>query len=221
MERTNKLYRLALTYNEAILLDGKVSAEQQKVIDEAKTENKFGLDDFCNEVLRKALEVGKLSWGRKEISSCSHCEDKPRGYNTYARSGKYHSKGEKNLDAPLKYSGIDPFQGFIVLSGGSGVCADCWFKKYLPKLINYIVEHDLPIEIQKNSIGNTLYKRDPIRVCFKCGEEIRESEMGTSNTMIGDGKYPSTCPKCGAVSTIFGGSHMATNKYVMIKQEAK
>lgn len=215
----NKMYNFSLTYDEAMLLDGKVSEKSQGIVDVAKKEHEFGLDDFCNEILRKAMEKGKLSWGRKKISSCEHCDDKPSGYHTYTRNSRYHRKGAPNYDAPYEYSGIDPFQGFVVFQGLSGVCVDCWYKKYLPVLVNYIIENDLPIEIQKNDIAESLYKKDDIRICFKCGEEIRESEMGTSMTMMGDGRYPSTCPKCGATSTIFGPSHKTTDKYVMVKTQ--
>jgi len=213
----DKKYSLYLYYDELMLLDGKCNEEAQKMIDKAKTENSFGLDPICNEILAESMKIGKLTWSSVDISQCNCCEDKPRGYHTYARSSRNHYKGDKNYDAPFKCRGIKPNSGFIILQGVSGICGECWYNKYLPKLVNYIIENDLPIEIQKNGIAETRYKKDDIRICYECGKEMRESEMGTSRTFGGDGRYPSTCPYCGAETRSFGQSHKTTDKFKMIK----
>lgn len=99
----------------------------------------------------------------------------------------------------------------------SGICRDCWFNVYLPKLVNFIIENDLPIEIQKNDIAETKYKKDDIRICYSCGEKMYESEMGRRTTLMGDGTYASKCPKCGAESLLFGNSHKITDEFTMRK----
>lgn len=69
-----KLYTVKLTLDELMLIDGKSNEEVQKIIEQAKFENSFGLDDFSNEILRKAVENGKIEWSSCKISSCQFCE---------------------------------------------------------------------------------------------------------------------------------------------------
>lgn len=211
-----KKYRVDLTYDELMLLDGKVSDEAQKVIENAKTENSFGLDDFCNEILRIAVERGELTCGTQKISKCEHCSGKPSGYYRYSRSSRYHRKGEIDYDHPFSYTGIKPFQGLIVFQGLPGVCVDCWRDKYLPKIVKYIIDNDLPVELQKNDIAESAWKKDKMLICYDCRKEMYESEMEQSPTIFGDGSYPADCPHCGAHGG-FGRSHEITDKFRMIK----
>ena len=214
-----KKYSVSLTYDELLLIDGQCNENAQEIVEKAKLEFGFGLDPVCNEILAKSIKTGKLTWRYTEISSCETCKDKPRGYYEYSRSSRYHRKGDKNYDAPFKYSGIEPNGGFISVRGLSGICKDCWFNIYLPKLIEYIISNDLPIEIQTNDIKASKYKKDRVYICYKCGEKMYESEMGKSRTLIGDGYYPSKCPKCGAESLLFGNSHKLTDEFRMVKCE--
>ncbi len=215
-----KVYSALLNYKELLLLDGKCSEKVQATVEQAKKEASFGLDSFCNEILRKAVECGELTWGYKKIRCCTQCADKPSGYLPYPRNSRYHRKGAPNYDAPFSYTGVAPFQGFIVFQGTEGVCRDCWDKVYLPQIIKYIIENDLPVQIQKNEIAETRWKKDPIRICFECKKEMYESEMGTNLNFMGDGRYKSTCPHCGAVALAFGGRHETTNKFRMLRVEA-
>lgn len=207
----DKTYSISLTYEELLLIDGKCSEKAQSIVDKAKTEYSFGLDAVCNEILAQSMKTGKLTWCGVDIACCDTCDTKPRGYYTYPRSGRYHRKGEKNLDRPFKYSGIKPNQGFVIMEGISGICRECWYNVYLPKLVKYIIENDLPIEIQKNDIAQTKYKRDDIRICKKCGYEMRENEMGRMRCWFGDGTYPATCPKCNS------DQNERTDKWVMTR----
>ena len=212
-----KTYAVKLTYDELKLLDGQVSDEAQKVIERAKAENGFGLDDKSNEIIADALKKGTLTWCSVTISECTCCKDKPRGYHKYTRDGKWHRKGDLNHDRPFRYYGVQPNAGFVILEGASGICTDCWKNVYLPKIGTYIVENNLPIQIQENNVVSSRYKKDPIRICGQCGERIRESEMGRTATLLGRGSYPSTCPKCGAEATFLGKiSHERTDDFVMI-----
>lgn len=216
-----KYYELNLTHNEAVMLDGKVNDKAQKIIDTAKLEYGFGFDNpAINKALAEAMSLGKLTWRYKQISNCSYCE-KQRGYNTYTRNSRYHRKGEKNYDSPKYYSGIKFNEGFVTIQGYGDMCTEC-FEKYKHQLIDYILDNDLPIEIQKNDYKPTKYIKDPIKICYKCNEEVCESEMGLRRTMMGDGYYPSRCPHCGAESLAFGNSHKTTDKFKMVlKPEVK
>jgi len=216
-----KTYSIELTLEELRLLDGKVSEEAQKVIDIAKKEGSYGFElPVMNEILREAEEEGELTWRYVKIRSCSYC-DKKRDWHRYTRNTKYHRKGEINFNKPKYYNGIKFNPGFIRVVGFGDMCTDC-LKKYnvIERLIDYILDNDLRIQIQKNDYRPTRYKKDKIRICYKCGKEMRESEMGKLPTLMGDGYYPGICPHCGARSLIFGPSHEVTNKFVMVKVES-
>ena len=207
-----KTYSVDLTYNELLLLDGKVSDEVQEVIKTAKAEQEFGLDDTSNEILRKALKDGELRWGYISISRCTCCKDKPSGYAKYPRSGRYHRKGDTNYDKPYRYSGVLINPGFVVMTGLPGICSECWSKTYQPKIINYIIENNLPIQICDNDIAKTRWKKDVVRECAKCGKKALTSKWGKSRTLFGDGFYPSNCPHCDAYN-----SSIITNEFVMVE----
>lgn len=210
-----KYYDVDLTYNEIILLDGKVNEKAQKIINTAKLEYGFGFDNSSiNKALAEAINLGKLTWRYKQISNCEYC-GKKRDYYTYARDSRYHRKGEKNYDKSKYYAGIKFNEGFITMQGYGDMCVEC-FEKYKKEMIDYIIENDLPIEIQKNDYRVTKYVKDPILICYKCGKEMRESEMGKHACVMGDGYYPSTCPHCGAESLFLGNSHKTTDKFVMM-----
>lgn len=212
MENT---YDVKLSLEELKMLDGKVSEKAQEIINKAKKENSFGFPlPIMNEILRKAEEQGILTWTYKQIISCSFCNDKPHDYYRYPRSGRYHRKGDKNFDNPKYYSGIKFNEGFVVMKGSGDMCSDCCEKyNVIHSLIDYILNNDLKIEIQKNDYRDSKYLKDEIRICYNCEHEMAESEMGKSQTVMGDGYYPSTCPKCGTESKPFGKSHKTTNKF--------
>lgn len=197
-------------------LDGKVSEEAQKVIDKAKQEASFGFElPLMNEVLTKSLKIGTLKWTNKAIRTCKYCDNKPYDYHTYPRSGRYHRKGDKNYDKPIYYSGIKFNEGFVTIQGDGDICKECADKhNIINSLIDYIIEHDLPIEIQKNDYKVTKYIKDEIEICYSCGLEMKKSEMGDLSAVMG-GYYKGKCPHCGAEELFLGKKHKSTNKFVM------
>ncbi|QWU14309.1 hypothetical protein SAMN04487895_101611 [Paenibacillus sophorae] len=214
----SKKFEIELTINELLQLDGKVSESAQKIIDEAKKESSYGFDDLpiINEIIKQSEKNGKLTWTYKSIRSCGYCDKKP-DYKRYPRSGRYHSKGDKNFDKPIYYSGIKFNEGFITISGHGDMCLECCReKKVKERIIDYIIDNDLKIEIMKNDYKLGKYLKDDIRICYSCNTEIQESEMTKEPTMMGDGYYPSGCPKCGAKSSMFGNNHKVTNKFGFI-----
>lgn len=209
----SKTYEVKLTYDELKQLDGNVSSEAQIVIDKVKKEYTYGFSlPIINEILRNSEEKGKLNWRYKQIRSCAYC-DKKVDYYRYPRGGRYHNKGDKNYNKPKYYSGIKFNEGFVTVEGYGDMCTDCCDKyNIIHQLIDYILDNDLKIEIQKNDYKDSKYLKDDIKICYKCNHEMKESEMGKSPTVMGDGYYPSICPKCGAESKVFGSSHKTSNK---------
>ncbi|HID0767994.1 TPA: hypothetical protein ACXDAZ_002523 [Clostridium botulinum] len=213
----NKTYSVDLTLKELKLMDGKVSDKVQAVIDKAKQENSYGFElPVMNEILRKSEETGELKWKYKTIRECEYC-DKKYDYHRYPRSGKYHSKGDKNYNKPIYYQGIEFNQGFVTIQGHGDICCDCE-KKYnvIHRLIDYIIDNNLKIQIQKNDYKPSKYLKDKIQMCYECGKEIKESEMGGLPTVMRDGYYKGICPYCGAKELPFGKSHKLTNKFDVI-----
>jgi len=214
-------YAIRATYEELLLLDGKCSDEVQKIIDAAKTEHSIGFElPFMNEALRKAQETGKLEWAFPMIRHCSFC-DKKRGYHKYPRSSRYHHKGQDNADKPLYYSGVRFNPGIVQIQGVGDICYECFKKlRVLERLIDYILDNDLRIEIQKNDFKPTRYIKDPVKICFQCEKEMRESQMGRVSTVMRDGTYPGKCPHCGAIQQWLGKQHKHTDKFVMVNVRA-
>lgn len=191
-----KKYLIELTFEELKLLDGKVSKEAQEVIDQAKREENIGFDlPVMNEILSKSMKTGKLTWVRKSIRSCSYC-DKEYTYHRYKRNSKYHKKGDLNYDKPIYYSGIAFNEGFVTFAGIGDMCMECCEKhNVIKRLIDYIWQNDLKIQIQRNHYKPSKYIIDPYYICQNCKEEFPESTMGRDNAIFG-GTYPSRCPHC-------------------------
>lgn len=200
MSKHDETYDVKLTYSELLLLDGKTSEKAQAIIDVAKKENSIGFElPIMNEVITEAEKLGKLTWRHDSGRSCRYC-DKSYDYARYKRSSRFHNKGDQNYEKPLYYRGIQFNTGFVVTTGTFDMCLDCLGEQnVLERIIHYIVDNDLKIEIQKNKYVETKYLKDDKRVCYSCKEGMYESEMGRQRAMMG-GTYPCNCPKCGAGS---------------------
>jgi hypothetical protein len=208
-----KEYKIYLSLENLLLLDGKVSEESQKVIDTAKLDASFGLEDpRLNEILRLAVKGGKLDWVYSDVFSCPACGLKG-DYQTYPRSSRYHRKGDKNYKKPIRYFGVRVFR-----YESHYMCGTCW-KKAMPVLIDYIISQDLKVEIQQNDYQETRYVVDDLRICYNCKREMYESEMGKLPTLMGRGDYPGVCPHCKAESRFLGSSHKTTDKFRLIEKK--
>lgn len=147
-----KKYMLELNYKEILLLNGEVRPEVQEIIDriieEEKNSKGFSLA-IMNELLQKAQEKEELTWRYKQIRSCPCC-DKKYDYHKYQRNSRYHKKGDNNYDSPIYYGGYKFFEGFITVQGVGDICCDCEKEhNVINTLIDYIIDNDLKIQIQK------------------------------------------------------------------------
>jgi len=211
-----KKYQVNLAYDELLKLDGLVNEIAQAVIDVAKKEAGYGFSiPVMNEILRKSEETGKLTWMFKNIRSCDYC-DKKRAYAKHSRSSRYHRKGDDNTKYPLNYPGVKFNEGCVVFEGYGDMCQSCMkSNRVMEVMIDYVLDHDLKIQIQKNDYKATRYTLDKIRTCYNCKLEMQESQLGREATLFGDGSFPSSCPHCKAKSGFFGPNHGFTNKHVM------
>lgn len=212
-----KFHEIRLSYDELALIDGKIGAAGQKIIDNAKRERSYGMPiPLLNRVLLESEKSGVLTWRVKNIRECPLC-DKKRSYHKHPRSGRHHRKGDPDTNKPVHYGGVAFNEGFVVFAGQGDCCIDCFTAhKMKETIIDYILEKDLKIQIQKNDYKPTRYTKDPIRVCFDCKEKIQESKMGMLPAIFG-GSYPGECYKCSAKSIPFGKSHESTNEFVMLE----
>lgn len=213
-------YTVSLTATELKLLDGKVNEATQKKINELKQAEAFGFDiPLMNEVLLASTVRGTFAYRFEQIRSCPYC-DKGYSYHTYAKNSRSHKKGDDDTSKPMYYLGVVFNEGFIVMGGYGDICQECCEKHtVIERLIKKILDDDLKIELLGHK--NTRYKKDDMCVCYSCGNEMYESEMGRSPCLMGGGTYPSTCPKCGTVSLLFGRLHKTTNRFRMVLATAE
>lgn len=215
-------YNVELTYEELLLIDGKVSVEVQAAINLAKLDydRRFKLP-IMNEILNKSEATGELKWTLKSIKSCNFC-DKAVDYARYPRNSRYHNKGDYNYDKPRYYSGIAFNERFVSINGRGDMCTECCENHQVIKtLVNYIIDNDLKIEIRKNEFAETKYKKDAIRICYDCKKEMNESEMGRERALMGGGTFPSECPHCHAKALPLGSTHRNTGKFDFVLNNSK
>lgn len=208
-----------LTDNQLLKLDGDADEKMQAVINGIKLARSCGADiPLVGEVLAAAQSAGWLkvmkSWGRW----CKVCS-KSAGYAKFKGNGRHHKKGDPNHDKPLTMAGVSFVTSNITMRDTIDCCCECDTSKSISASItDLILSKQLPVELVGNP-RNRL-KKDDQRKCFGCGELMYESEMGKLDTLMGNGKYPATCPKCGSKSLLFGASHSFTGKFRLLATEA-
>jgi len=214
-----------LTDQELQLLDGKCSDEIQSCVDgakkriELKSSLEFVPDEFRDlavSVVEEARKNGELVFQRTSARSCPCCK-KEAGYAIRTRSGRYHRKGDKNYDKPLSFGAVEFSKRFVRMKHylDVGCCADCFVKAepYLKDCLSGVVA-EIPKQLRLE--GMPVHKKFSNKKCSKCEWEGHEGEMGSSMTLMGDGKYPSTCPKCNAKNTLFETVIKTVDGYVCL-----
>jgi len=204
-----------LTDDELLILDGKASEAIQVEIEKAKERKQLHSDPVVARILAESLKMGTFEYQFiHDMTFCRECK-KSSGYALHTRSGKYHRKGDKNYDKPLKFSGIRCNSGFVTIQGHGNFCAACDKQHgWLATIVNEILTRSLPIELVRDT--KTKFRRDAERQCYQCEQTMFESEMGREHTLMGNGTYAATCPHCKAKSIIFGRNHKVTGKFRML-----
>jgi len=199
-----------LTDEELLLLDKNCSEKVQSEVDRIKkyiANDIFGNEKMA-ELLTNALETGKLTWHWKCFDKCHKCGKKKE----YVKFKSGPRKGQNNYTRPVLIRGLAFNEGFVTFKDRAefGFCREC-SDGVKETLIEHIVVNELPVEIQ--DYDKTIFIKEAERKCFECNALIWEYDMGLEYTMMGDGRYYSKCPKCGAKQIIFGKSHKSTGKW--------
>jgi hypothetical protein len=211
-----KTYNVDLVRDEILLLDGKCRVKVQEVIDKVKAQQKFGFDsDLINSLLLKAEECGEFFYRSITLDYCRYCKTSV----TYAPFKSGPRKGKDNPKKPRRPRGIQINPGFITIRNHGDFCSECDEKHQITATIEKtILEKGLKIQTMKD----TIYVKDPMKVCGECGKDIYESEMGVEQTIMGDGHYAAECPYCHFKSIGFGKSHESgKGQFRMIRKEEK
>jgi len=211
---------VSLKYEELLLLDGKVSHGVQEIINKKKYEKSIGFElPLMNEIISKSLTSGQFNYRIDRMRSCSYC-DKKYDYETYSRSSRRHYKGQKNMDKPLYYRGYQFNTGCLIFTNTADICMDCE-KKYdiVNRIEKHILENDLKIQLVNNK-DKTMYVKDDMQICWKCGYPIYKSEFEDLPAMMG-GYYKGKCPHCGFEEKLFGPTHRYTSDFRMKKVDKK
>lgn len=202
---------ISLSDEELLLLDGKVNETAQEVINYVKKIDEFADigDRKYAEIIVQALSKGELGISYREISRCS-C-----GRTTeYRKITRGRRRGELDFDHPIRIYGVSFMDGFVTIKGHSafGFCQECGEKAKIA-ILNYIKVNDLPI--QTGTESNWI--KEDAKICHNCKELIWEFDMGLEYAIMGDGRYYSKCPKCGADGGLFA-SHASAKKFRMVRR---
>jgi hypothetical protein len=200
---------------ELVLLDGKTSVvDTQKRIDEIKNETAFGKDKgFILKVVAELEANGKIGF-RTDHVSCEIC-GKRSSISNY-QSGR--RKNHINYAKSTLVSGVFFSSDFVHFQGRPrlGICDGCH-----ARIKDELIATLRPLRFDYSAyIKDCPYRKDDERLCHQCNQPMYESEMGRQSTLMGNGTYPSECPKCGAGTGFFGPTHKSTGKWRIIETEA-
>lgn len=204
-----KAYKFELTLQEALYLDGHVSAEAQRVVDIAKATRALvvhGIEEpiarFVAEVVDEARTEQKLTFVRIRIRHCHVC-GRDAGYAKHKRSGRTYRAGDTDSNHPLTMGGVELADRFVRLQGHAtlGCCDECWARAQ-PLLPDALA--GIRAEVPKGITGrDPQWRRWHLCRCKSCGWQGHEGELGELPAMI-SGYYRGKCPQCGAESRPFG-----------------
>jgi hypothetical protein len=218
------LYKLELTRDEAILLDGRVGEKAQAEINKAKDALRIakmaeGLSEseakMVAEIIAEARTKGILAFRYESINHCPCC-DRKGGYHLVKRNTKWKRKGQPDRDSPIYFRAWNLRDSFISVKNhiSIGFCETC-----RPRVEPLLAELLQDIECSTPKHWTEIkqrYIRHPKMQCTECGWEGHEGEMLPKLTLIGDGHYPGGCPKCPAVNTLFLTKIKSMGGHVMV-----
>lgn len=203
---------VVLTDSELLLLDGRVSEKAQAEIDIVKRRQKAAerlsslpalQAAFVSDLVAMAIERGELIFRPERMRTCRAC-GKSGGYATYPRNGRRHRKGDKNYDKPLYVGGWEFTNDFVRMVGYPTLacCNECW-RAVKDIAVAELANIDAVLPEKLTGVPPR-FKRFTNKVCLECGWEGHEGEMGRRPTIMGDGTYAASCPKCNAANLLFG-----------------
>jgi len=203
-------YRVELTADELLRLDGVVSDEVQGGINKVKDAIALRAESSLSEsqavmvveILQIAREKGKLGYISTPIRRCECC-GREGGYHTVRRSTRYKRKGEKDWDSPITFTGYELSDACVRVQHHltAGYCQYCR-PVVEPVLLKRLA--DIPVQVPKWwPAPLQKWARAQHYECTVCGWKGHEGEMGRSTTLMGDGSYASTCPNCKAQNLLF------------------
>lgn len=149
--------------------------------------------DFVVRAVDSAVRYQRLVAKHVSIRYCKLC-DKSGGYFLHTRSGKYHRKGQPNLDRPIHFFGYDlgectSCQGYASL----GCCSKC-FDQIRQTLAEAL--EGVRAEISELITGYPpKFRREQKQACLACGWQ------GLSSQLLG---RLQKCPSCGKSTELSG-----------------
>jgi len=167
-----------------------------------------GAAKMITEAVAEAAASGLLIYRCSSIGSCGVC-GKSAGYALRKRASRAGRKGSPMYDRPLYMSGVELRDSFVTMKGhvSIGGCKEC-VDAALPRIVDLVTAAELrwfPDHLDFDAD----VKREDHYACKKCEWSGRESYVGRSRAMMGNGTYPSTCPDCGAKNEPFGKRHIS------------
>jgi hypothetical protein len=206
-----KTTSVSLTDDELILLDGQCSPEVQDIVDVVRFAIRVAATGAAPEIARfvasavaEAKQSGRLIFTHMGIRCCPVC-GKDAGYAPHKRtSSRYKVKGQPNHDRPLTLGAWELADRFVFIQRHVtiGCCEACWV---IAKPLLAAELKPIRAEVPEAITGHAprFLKHDNVE-CTQCGWIGHEGEMGRARTLLGDGTYPASCPRCEAKNTAFG-----------------
>lgn len=223
------MWKLELTTDEALLLDGRVSPEAQAVVNKARFASTLsGLTEAQAKVVSNAhsiaVDTGILLWASRSIDFCPICK-KTGDYPVY-KSGPRRGRPKDGARRRC-FRGIETKDSFIRVQGhiSCGGCAEC-MEALRPTLTAALADVQAQVPDAISAEGRTSWKRFDDVECNHCGWEGHEGLVGPVRTMFGDGFYPGICPGCFSERPIMGadlfkrkGTHSVVDASTLPKWE--
>lgn len=216
-------WRVTLTTDELLLLDGQCSETVQAEIKKARDARGF-VDAFAlNEkqaelvagVVAEATASGRLVYRHTRIRMCSVCGKYP-GYVKF-KSGQ--NKGRDNTNKPLSLQAVEMADRFIIMQGhvSLGACSDC-MAICAPALQQALssVRAEIPAKLRLPDAP--VFKKHKNQKCTACGWEGHEGQMRMLPAMMG-GSYPGGCPACPADNNLFLTKIKTADGFAVVETE--
>lgn len=200
------LFKIKVTEDALLLLDGKVNTEAQAMVNRVKDMRRIATQHECAdnialfiaEVRESAEKNGELSCDGAWINYCRLCKRGPIAI--LYKSGRH--KGQTKTDSPRR--GIELQRSAVSFKGSVrlGCCLDC-FEPITPLLQSELkgIPCDLPAKLSTEGQG---WIKSKNKTCKKCGWVGHERQMGRLRTLMNDGFYYGKCPKCGGENLFLG-----------------